>query len=405
MTLIDRKKELSLFQDFLKSVTKPWLLAIYGLNGLGKTSLLTHFSDLVNTEYQVAFIDFSQKNLCEDYQSIIEVLAECLSPIFPSRKFTEFRARLREITEGQKIIAQNTIIARYNSIINTPKQNINVYLNQEKGREQLEEGREMARAWCQLLASAKKKPLLFLDHWEMLVEHGSMDFCPWMVEDILIKSHAQNPSLKVVLSSDHPPTADGFFGNVLKKNDYLLHVLEPMDREYALAMLTREGLTNGNLQEFIFERVGGNPLLLMLAVDLWREQPDMDWSGLQRELDEHAYLDWLLGRIRQSMADERSLTALSQGVVLKAWKLDMLKAICNRPDLTPDWYRGFISRSIVQDVWNRSGYKQFVRSVREIQLRQLWFQDAQQFHQLHGRALDWFEEKEGYSEVHEPSAG
>jgi AAA+ ATPase superfamily predicted ATPase len=205
MTLIDRERELALFQEFQGSVSKPWLLAIYGLNGLGKTSLLTRFSDLVNTEYQVAFVDFSQKNLCEDHQSVIEILAGCLAPVFPARKLTQFQARLREIGEGQKVIAQNTIIARYNSIINTPKQNINVYLNQENGRQQLEDGRDMARAWCQLLASAKKKPLLILDHWEMLAEHGSMDFCSWMIEDILIKSHAQNSNLKVVLASDHSP--------------------------------------------------------------------------------------------------------------------------------------------------------------------------------------------------------
>lgn len=405
MPLIDREKELSLFQDFLRSVTKPWLLAIYGLNGLGKTSLLAHFSNNVDSAYHVALIDFSQKNLCEDHQSLIDVLAEYFAPIFPSKKYTEFQDRLREISEGRQIIAQNTLIARNNSIINTPKQNINVYLNQELGKEQLKEGREMARAWSQLLASAKKKPLLLLDHWEMLTEFGSDDFCPWVLEDFIIKSHAQNPNLKVVLSSDHVPTADLFFSNVLKKEDYHLQGLEPLDKGYSLAMLAQGGLIDGNLQEFIFERVGGNPLLLMLAVDLWREQPDLDWSGLEHELDEHAYLDWLLGRIRQTMADARSLAALSQGVVLRAWKLDMLKAVCDRADLSPEWYRDFISRSIVQDVWNRSGYKQFVHSVREIQLRQLWFQDTQQFHDLHGRALRWFEGRERLNGIHEPTIG
>jgi hypothetical protein len=167
-------------------------------------------------------------------------------------------------------------------------------------------------------------------------------------------------------------------------------------------MLATEGLTNGNLQEYIIERVA-----VILAIDAGRgpvaRTTDMD-CPVARAL-RTCVLDWLLGRIRLSMSDERSLAALSQGVVLKAWKLDMLKAICNRGDMTAEWYRGFISRSIVQDVWNRSGYKQFVRSVREIQLRQLWFQDAQQFHQLHGRALHWFEGKEGHNGIHEPSVG
>jgi hypothetical protein len=393
MDLVDRGAEKDLFRDFISSPDKPWILYLEGLNGMGKSSLLGYFAQELTAGCLSVWMDFSQKNLCEDAREVVASLSDDLKAAFPRPAWKKFQSRLEEVNARRQIIATNQIIARQNAVVTSARQNINLSIDLEQ--EQLQVRREMAHAWGDLLKTGHGRVVFFGDHWDLLSSQASPGFSTWMVEDLLLRSRKERSiEFKVVLAGDDFPRNEAFFRAASESGDLLLHSLQPLELEDARTLMRAKKIGSEQLQTVIYQKVGGNPLLIGLAADLHRENPTLDWTELEQKLDERAHINWFLDRIAQSLTDERSRLALNRGVVLQRWKLDMLKAVCDCQDMDLKWYSDFASHSFVQDEWKKKGYKQFVRSVREVQLRQLWFEDEKQFHQLHHKALDWYENEE-----------
>jgi hypothetical protein len=226
--------------------------------------------------------------------------------------------------------------------------------------------------------------VVLIDHWDSLVQRGSPDFRAWIVQDVLLAAHRRMPHLRVVVASDLPLHEPGLDEGVVDLE------LPPLSYEHARQFMCEGGLDAPHIQAAIFERTGGNPLLLNLAITLWQHEPGLDLTGLVQGLSVRAASEWLLRQISERLADARSRAVLERGAVLMTWTRDVLEAVCERDDLDLSWYGHFTEYPFVQDAPARPDLKMFVRTVREIQISQLWRNYRQLFHKAHANALRWY---------------
>jgi hypothetical protein len=202
----------------------------------------------------------------------------------------------------------------------------------------------------------------------------------------------------VVAGSLRSLESDRLVTNAIPMDEISTVRLEPLSREDATSMMAQAGVTDQEFQDAVFERVGGHPGLIGLAVALWRERPGVDLSRLVDDLDSEAASAWFVGQLIENMKDSRSRKALERGVVLKQWMLEMLTAVSECQDLDPSWYEAFVDYPFVQDSEKGRRLKKFVELVRRIRLRQIWEQQPTLFRQLHSKALEWYTEADGMRE-------
>ena len=106
-------------------------------------------------------------------------------------------------------------------------------------------------------------------------------------------------------------------------------------------------------------------------------------------LDEHLpiAMEVLSDLVLNPVFDNKDI-GRERGVILENWTLDSICAVCERqPD--PIWFAEFVNRPFVLPPRGRPPKYSFLRSVREIQLSQLWSQEKL-FYQIHTSAFCWF---------------
>jgi hypothetical protein len=268
-----------------------------------------------------------------------------------------------------------------------------IEVGKEVAHQYLEAGRELAHAWLDLLEQVEPQPILFLDHWDMLLDLAEKDFATWLVEEVLIRLHRRRRGFRMVIASDRPRDSDRLLAQRVPTEETIGCEVKPLEPRHAQVLMQEQGLTDDTIRTMVLDRVGGNPLLIKLAVDLWREQPDLDLTGLGRELDSRAATRWFLTAICENLGDQRTKNVLERGVVLQHFRLDTLRAVCGLPDLDLAWYTNFVSRSFVQRSVLQPRHEQlyeFQRTVRTVQLSHMWQVDVQGFRALHGKALAWY---------------
>lgn len=393
MSLINREASIAKFRAFLSPESPEWLLCFHGLNGLGKTTLLKHLCTL---ELQTApvWIDFDLKSYRDYHDTVLEALETALRsrdlPPEPWAVYERERDKIAERAARDRIVASQTNLAIAGSTISNVSQSMIVNMEEGLARIELEAARAHARTWLDLAQHLDGIFVILIDHWDSLVQRGSPDFRAWMAQDVLLAAHRRLPNLRVVVASDQPlcePGLDEGMANI---------ELPLLSREHAEQLMHEGGLDAPHVQAAIFERTGGNPLLLNLAITLWQEDPGLDLTGLVQGLSVRAASEWFLGRISERLADPRSRAVLERGVILVTWTRDVLEAVCERDDLDFSWYRVFAAYPFVQDAPDQPGLKTFIRTVREIQISQLWRDDRRLFHKTHANAYRWYTGQSGF---------
>jgi hypothetical protein len=387
--ILDRQAEQEAFENLLQPEGEVWLLLYHGLNGLGKTALLEHLRASLPPGWVPMHLDLYWKTHREDYDGVLRELARPLRVAgIPKRAWNVYQRREREVEELKKVHIEMLMLAMQGTAIRDSTQVVDV--GSELARQYREAGSELAYAWLDLLRHVEATPIVFLDHWDMLLDHAEKGFAAWLVEELLNGMRLRRPSFRAVIASDRPIDADWLLNQRIESEERVTHEVKPLTPEYARTLMEDEGLADASVQAAILDRVDGNPLLIKLAVDLWREQPELDLSGLSRELDSRAATDWLLTRICENLADEWTRKVLQRGVVLQHFTLGTLKAVCELPDMDGDWYERFKSRPFVQRSTHQPSEHEFQRTVRTVQLGYLWQIDKPRFRHLHGKALSWY---------------
>lgn len=393
MSLINREASVARFKAFLSPESPEWLLCFHGLNGLGKTTLLKHLPTLELPTTPV-WIDFDLKSYRDYHDTVLETLETALrSRGLPSDSWTVYereRDKIAKWAGRDRIVASQTNLAVAGSTISNVSQSMIVNMEEGLARIELEAARAYTRAWLGLAQYLEEPLVILIDHWDSLVQRGSTDFRAWMAQDVLLAAHQRLPGLKVVVASDRPLREPGLDEGLVNME------LPPLSREHAGQLMLEGELETPQVQAAIFERTGGNPLLLNLAITLWQEDPDLDLTDLVQGLSVRAASEWLLGRIGERLADPRSRAVLERGVILIIWTRDVLEAVCERHDLDLSWYRDFTAYPFVQDAPSQPGLKTFIRSVREIQIGQLWHNHRRLFHKTHANALQWYTDQKGF---------
>ena len=239
-------------------------------------------------------------------------------------------------------------------------------------------------AWLDLAKELKDSLVIFIDHWDLLALKGEPVFRRWFLESLLLGASRNLPGFRTVLACDLPFNEPGFENGVCARE------LQPLNQADAQLLLEQTGVDRPELCEALFQRLGGNPLLLKLAGALYCKNPGINLSDLNCNLDVQAATKWLVRGIRANFTDDGSKKALTRGVILDYFNLEMLRSICEIQNLDDDWYDTFSAYPFLVDSLSKSGYKEFVRTVREIQISWLWSQEQREFKRLHGIALDWY---------------
>ncbi len=388
MAIINREVAIAKFETFLASGISEWLLVFYGLNGLGKTTLLKHLHQHLQPEWAAVWLDFDLKSLRDYPKPILKRLEDALRSHNLSPEawvaYEREKDKIAAWADRDRLVISQEIVATGGAAISNPTQTMIVHMEEGLARIELEAARAQTQAWLKLAEHLDVPLVIFIDHWDSLIQRGTTDFRAWLAQDLLLVAHQKLPGLRIVVAGDQPLQEPGL-------DDGTINIeLSPLSLKYARQLMQTGGLATANLQEAIFNRTGGNPLLLNLAVTLWQETPSPDLTGLVQGLSVRAASEWLLGRISERLVDPRSQLVLERGVVLVSWTRDVLAAVCEDDELDLSWYKDFIAYPFIQDVPGQPGFKTFIRTVREIQISQLWYNHRQLFYKTHANALKWY---------------
>jgi hypothetical protein len=385
--LVDRDTEIGQFQDFITHPGEPWLLVFYGLAGLGKTTLLRHLNHTLGEGYLGLWLDFEESRLRNDFYGLLTELDRALERAgLPSHVLSAYLKQAHQVDQrlSTKLVEANLNIQAQNAEVSHIRYQVKVDLAQAMLQIRADAARERMNLWLTYAKKTAKPWVVFIDHWDSLIEFGSNEAYEWVVSEFLLPASKNLPQFRSLLANSSLLPKEGI-------GEIALQIpLNPLLPEHSAILLGWEEVNDPIVRQFILERSGGNPFLIKLAAQLWKERPDLDLSGLEKELPVQAATEWILDQMSQRMHDPRSRSALEHGVVLEWFNRDVLAYVCEAHDFSAEWYADFSRYPFVENVWKRAGRKQFVRLVRKIKVNALWQQDIEAYHHLHQNARDWF---------------
>lgn len=392
MHLADRDDYIEKFKNFCAASNKTeWLLVYYGLDGMGKTTLLRYLYEHVCDKKSAAFIDFEVQANRNYSDRVLDILAESFRNRLSSpEKWDTYQQELQSNADALEFIRieiQQKNQADQNSSISNSPQTANVHYH-EDARLATERIRKATLASTDSLLELAQHVagsfVIFIDHWESVVRSGSAVTETWMLQDLLYGLKQTNADIKVVLANDRPIQIPRYGSGIINLP------LSPLTFTSAQAIMKRAGLADEAKQKVIFQGAGGNPLLLEEALMLWKLNPREDLSQLESDSGVRAASKWLLQRIIPGLADERSQIAFERGGILQYWSLDALQAVCQREDFNLLWLGEFMSEPIVQEAIGHAGYMKFNRTIRQTLIEILWVHKRQWFYDGHGKAHAFF---------------
>lgn len=392
MTLINREGCITKFEALLERASDKWILVFYGLSGIGKTTLLKHLYTLIDPKIATVWIDFDIKSKRDYYEEILDDMALALrSHHLPQVAWEIYENKRKEIYASLDLSRMNIkqkMVATAGATISNSPQTIIVEMDKALARLEKKAALEHIQALLELIQHLDEQFIIFIDHWDTLVEHGTKDYQEWLIQDVLLEGHQRlantRVSMRVIVGSDRPLDETDFNKGIINFE------LVPLSHEQCQQLMIQLGMEDPKIQDDICNRTGGNPLLISLAVTLWREANAIDLTDLEEDLSVRAASQWLLRRIIMRLSDERTRDILTRGVMLQRWKRDTLEAVFGRQDLDFAWYDNFIKYPFVQDVPTYRGWKTFIRIIREIQIDQIWRERRPWFYETHKAALNWF---------------
>ncbi len=398
MYFADRDDYIERFKDFCAASNKTeWVLVYYGLDGLGKTTLLKHLYEHVCDKKSAAFIDFGVQANRNYSDRVLAILAESfrngLSSLEAWDTYQQELQNNADTLEYIRIEIQQKNQAEKNSSISNSPQTANVHYH-EDARLTTERIRKATLANTDSLLELARHVVgsfvIFIDHWESVVRGVSPVTETWVIQGLLYELKQRKSDIKVVFANDRRIQIRQYGSGIINLP------LSPLTFTSAQGIMKYAGLTDEGKQREVFQGTGGNPLLLEEALMLWKLNPQEDLSKLEADSGVRAASKWLLQRIIPGLADERSRVALERGGILQYWSLDALQAVCQRKDFDFSWLGDFMSEPIVQEAIGQTGYMEFNRTVRQTLIEILWVHNRQWFHDGHSSAHAFFvKRKEG----------
>jgi hypothetical protein len=392
--MIGRQQAIAKLMTLLEPTSPQWLVVVHGLNGIGKTTLLRHLHTHIDRDLGPVWIDLDNKSMRDYPTSILDAIEFALRiRDLPQTAWEVYEDRHDEIYRSLDLsrlsIKQEMILKAGATISNSPQTTV---VDMDEALARLERGAWFAhtQALLEVAQHANGVIPVFIDHWDSFVERGNSDIRVWFVQDVLLGGRqllAQTEAqLRVFIGSDR-------LIDDIDDDDAITNVeLGPLSYAESQQLMAEGGLEDPRVHASVFDRTAGNPLLINLALTLWREDPEMDLTELVDDLSVRAASKWLLERIIDRLSDKRSQAVLIRGVIPQSWTLDTLAVVCEREDLDFAWFDKFTSYPFVQDAPVAHGWKSFVRIVREIQIDRIWRERRPWFYQAHRAARDWFVE-------------
>jgi len=386
MAFQDRRAEVERFQRLIRPDSRQWLLAFYGLPGVGRSALLRHLRDGLSPEWVAADLNFGLSTFRTEASAVLQSLSTPFETRVPPAVWTAYKSQATEIERAIHVNVQAEQHAQdHASIVDSP-QTIHVHL----GQVLVEAARARASAWIRLASESGCPVCLFLDGWDDLRDRAQEEIRAWVIEALLWQGHAALPMLRVVASSDRSLRSEeqGLQPIPVLETDDV--ELGPLTEAEAISLSAELGLEDPAARQALFRWSGGYPGLIELAVAVCRSHPEREREELTRDFTREAGLDWFLRKLVASLEDEDSKKVLERGVVLRHWVLETLGRVCECEDLDLAWYAQFVENPFVLDADGLPGYKRFADLVRGVQLPQLWQQQPGLYRALHGRALAWY---------------
>lgn len=387
---IDRQEYLQIFHSLLAPESESWLLALHGLNGVGKSTLLQELADSHLDRAGHAWIDFDETLYCWQPFELIYALEAGLKECDLSESgWKQYRVQGRKIqrwVHNQQIRLTQKVEASSGGQISHVTQQATLNVDRLAWERQIEShaARDQMQALLELCQGYKGTFVIFLDHWDSMLHTTTSEYKDWVVQGVLRRLQKELSGLRAVIAADRPLEDAALDKGVAQLE------LQPLAPQDAVSLMVTGGLQETQIQSAIFEWTGGNPLLIKLAVELWKLEPTLNLQDLAEGWSVKAASEWLLQRIIERLPDKRSRKVLERGVILRKWTLNDLAHVFSQENLDLQWYNRFTNYPFVEHLTNPPGYKAFVRTVREIQIAQLWQNKIEAYLGTHSQAYSWY---------------
>lgn len=400
---VGREREQKAYQKLLTQ-SGPWVLAITGQGGMGKSALLQHLKEHTPPETHAALLQFANSNLRSDALKILDDLSGQLTRQCDKAQVAAFKAALKagreQIRELSKQIYQINIVGNEAS-----QSGVDLSLNASDAAARREQERQVratvtAAFYDQLETYEPAHLALLLDTCEWLVEAEIAEIGAWVLDDLLPGIHAQlerqGQGCVAVIASreklDLAAIGDG------------CHTLSlPMlEKEAVNHYLEQIGMQDAAMRGRVFEITRGHALCVSIIGTLWQEQGDhpltlADLPKLQQDFNEKALIEYVQKRLDSRLKTPfRELTRYS--VLLRSFNLPMLQAIF--PEFLPedaplDLWRKFIDYPYIEKVGDN--HRAVHDLLRELQAAEIREQQPEQWQTYHQRALDYLTEHDDHS--------
>lgn len=345
---IGREKEMSLLRDYVEVLpassnlgmlhrqVRRWLglrtkppLVIYGPGGVGKTTLISrflldHMEVPEDFKFPYVYLDFDNPRLsASDSNSILTEAVRQLSIQYASAR-SDFEAFLRDERGRSSFVDDSDALVNFSAAA------------------QEEQAADSLSRFAQLVDSIIKRssnegayslPLLIvLDTYEEVQYRGlKNEIQLWNLLDSIQNSF---PTLRVVIFGRAPldmvPTSS------LKTQT---HALSDFDQPAGVKFLQKLGIENSGVAGELYDSVGGNPLSLKLAAQIYNregtktELVKRDWlrSVFFFKTSEVLVQGQLYQRILNHIHDQDVRKIAHPGLVLRRITADLIKEVLAKP--------------------------------------------------------------------------
>ncbi|MGH2497649.1 MAG: tetratricopeptide repeat protein [Ktedonobacteraceae bacterium] len=392
---VGRDRERKAYLHLLEQTT-PWLLAITGDGGIGKSALLRHLYGQTPRGIQAVLLNFANDKLRIDPLNILEELSWQLAAHCDEKRVTIFEQTLAEgrdkLSEAIKAMSQQVIVGDGGSA-----KDVQVDMGGYSAsamREQRRQVREsVTRAfYSQLMTYKPSRLALMLDTCEWLSELEGLEVGKWAMDELLPAIHERltysQRFLSVVIASRVPPPL-----TVIERQDRWSLSLPRLDAEVVHLYLQQIGMQDTAMRQRVYEITQGHALCISIIGVLWQEQGDQpftqaDLPQLRTKFTEKALVEYIRERLSERLKPPyRDLTRY--GVLLRGFDLPMLQAVF--PQLLSgadalDIFHQLTSYPYVEQRGNQ--HYAFHDLLREIQAAEVRAQQPTQWKMYHQRALD-----------------
>jgi hypothetical protein len=411
---IGREREQQLYQEFLNE-TSPWVLAITGLGGSGKSMLLLRFEKQTpptilvikhNFAAEALRIDSStRKALSIDPLTIIETFASQVRYNCDPQQYTTFRDTLvkcrHQLTEQRTQIIQSVRVGN-DSRLEGGRFQISIDEVDEAVRKAHYHVRELATgAFYTLMDTFELDRLvILLDSCEWLNEPVNSEVGPWVMNEIILELHDRMQQRRKQCHAVMASSLHSQLKNIAEQDREDLELSE-LDEIAVKQCLETIGIQDPELRQRIYEITHGNASCVSIICGLWqdlKEKPSSvaELPEFRRKFNERAQKQF----IDKHILDERLKTPFDEltryGVLLRSFTRPLLiKVFSERQELQDSesqarWYfTQFVNYLYIKDLGN---YRYtLLELLREVLAEAIRRQEPKKWERYHQRALEYLQ--------------